>query len=241
MLALRPTFNDFASPNDAGEHVLDPAELNIVFSKLGLQKTSKEIKEIFEEFDTNHDQQLDLQEFAVFVDSYLKKGSDEDDSEESGLVYEASKLLLGGVLLVLLFSDPLVDVLDEVGTRTGIPDFYLGFIVAPFITNGSELIASMRFAEKKTKESITCSLQQLYGAACMNNTLTLGVFLLLVYMEDLYWDYNAESLCIFLFELAMFSFSFRSVHTMGSAFAVLALYPASLIFIMILEDGFGWS
>lgn len=242
IVALQPTFNQYAQyAHEPPDNILflDPADLNIVFFELGLKKTSKEIREIFEKFDTNHDERLDIKEFACFVDEYLTH--QEGSEGEGSLISEAmQKLLLGG-MLVLLFSDPLVDVLDEMGTKTGIPDFYLGFIIAPFITNGSELIASYRFAEKKTKESITCSLQQLYGAACMNNTLSLGVFLLLVWMEDLYWDYNAESLCVVGFELLMFYYAFQTTHTVLSAFVVLSFYPLSLVFIMILEYGFGFS
>ncbi|KAE9066213.1 hypothetical protein PF010_g27893, partial [Phytophthora fragariae] len=47
-----------------------------------------------------------------------------------------------GTALVLLFSDPMVDVLSEVGARTGIPAFYVSFVVAPLASNASELIAA---------------------------------------------------------------------------------------------------
>ena len=79
-------------------------------------------------------------------------------------------MLAIGTALVLVFSDPLVDCIDLIGDWTGISDFYLSFIFAPLVTNGSELMASYTFAKKKTSSSITCSLQQLFGAAIMNNT-----------------------------------------------------------------------
>ena len=63
-----------------------------------------------------------------------------------------------GTLLVLLFSDPMVDVLSEIGTRTGIPAFYISFIIAPLASNASELIASYNYAKKKTSKTISVSL-----------------------------------------------------------------------------------
>lgn len=33
---------------------------------------------------------------------------------------------------------------------------------------------------------------QVYGAVTMNNTLCLGVFLLVIYLQDLSWTYTAE-------------------------------------------------
>ena len=38
-----------------------------------------------------------------------------------------------GTLLILLFSDPLVDVLSTLGKRIGIPAFYIAFVLAPLI------------------------------------------------------------------------------------------------------------
>ena len=73
-----------------------------------------------------------------------------------------------GTALVLLFSDPMVSVLQECGDRLGISPFYIAFVMAPLASNASELIASFNASRKKTAASITTSLQQLLGAAVMN-------------------------------------------------------------------------
>ena len=52
----------------------------------------------------------------------------------------------------------------------GIPAFFISFVLAPLASNASELIAAMNYASKKTKTSITTSLNTLEGAAIMNNT-----------------------------------------------------------------------
>ena len=106
-------------------------------------------------------------------------GDDEDDEEEipedlAHLDYDAQqtaiKIRAGwqmflGTVLVLVFSDPMVDCLAALGERTGIPSFYISFVLAPLASNASELLAAYRFALKKTKATITVSLSQLEGAA----------------------------------------------------------------------------
>jgi hypothetical protein len=53
--------------------------------------------------------------------------------------------------LVTLFSDPMVDVLSAVGTRTGIPVFYISFVLSPLVSNASELISSIQFAGERAR------------------------------------------------------------------------------------------
>jgi len=65
------------------------------------------------------------------------------------------KLALG-VGLVTLFSDPMVDVLSAVGTRTGIPVFYISFILSPLVSNASELISSIQFAGERPRCGASC-------------------------------------------------------------------------------------
>merc|ERR1711998_270182 len=61
----------------------------------------------------------------------------------------------------------------------------------------------VRYAQKKTRSTMTISLATLQGAACMNNTLCLGVFLALMFFKSLAWEFSAETLAIIFVELAM--------------------------------------
>ncbi len=79
-----------------------------------------------------------------------------------------------GSVIVIVVSDPLVAVLSEIGARTGIPAFYIAFVLAPMASNASELVAAYNYAQKKTKATISISLATLLGAAIMNNTFVLG-------------------------------------------------------------------
>jgi Ca2+/Na+ antiporter len=58
-----------------------------------------------------------------------------------------------GTVFVILFSDPMVDVLNEMGNRSGVPPFYVSFILAPLAANLSEVMASCNYAAKKTQKN----------------------------------------------------------------------------------------
>lgn len=162
--------------------------------------------------------------------------------QQAAIKRAAIKLCGVGTAIVLVFSDPITDVLTEFGTRTGISAFYVGFVVAPLITNGSELLASYTFALKKTQKSMVVAYEQLLGAAIMNNTYCLFIFLLLIYSQKLYWNYTAEVLAILFAEVAMFFIATRlKVHTLKTAALILSIYPATLAIVWLLENLAGIS
>jgi len=144
-------------------------------------------------------------------------------------------MLTLGTVLVIVFSDPMVDVLHELGNRIRINSFYVAFVLAPVASNASEVIASYQYALKRTKATATIGFSALEGAACMNNTFCLGIFLCLVFFRDLAWEFAAETLSILLVELVMFLMTIQKTQRLYMAFLVLSLYPLSLVFVVILE------
>jgi len=85
-----------------------------------------------------------------------------------------------GTVLVLLFSDPMCDCLGLIGTKLGIKPFFVSFVLAPLASNASELVSAMRMAQKRTVKSMVNALSSLEGAAIMNNTFCLAIFLILI-------------------------------------------------------------
>lgn len=140
-----------------------------------------------------------------------------------------------GTALVVLFSDPMTDVLGALGTRTGIRPFYVSFVIAPVASNASELIASYSYALKKTPKSISIALQALQGAACMNNTFCLSIFMALIYFQGLAWEYSAETVAIVVCQLGVAVVSAQKVQTMTTGYLVFSLYPFCLILVAALE------
>lgn len=52
-------------------------------------------------------------------------------------------MMLFGTFVVLMFSDPMVEVLNEFGKLSGIPAFFISFILAPVASNAPEILASL--------------------------------------------------------------------------------------------------
>lgn len=151
------------------------------------------------------------------------------------IIFRSFRLMAMGTALVLLFSDPMVEVLDQLGNVFGIPSFYIAFILAPLASNASELISAYRYAQKKTQKTITISLSTLEGAAIMNNTFVLGVFLALVYFRGLRWSFSAETITIVSVQLIMGLIAKKQVHTLFMGILVLSLFPLSMLLVFFLE------
>jgi Ca2+/Na+ antiporter len=168
--------------------------------------------------------------------------ADLSPEEQQSRLFKRSFTQMGiGTIVVVLFSDPMVDVLSDLGTRTGIPAFYVAFVLAPLVSNGSELIAAYAYAGKKTEKTITISFATLVGSACMNNSLCLGIFLFIVFARDLKWVFTAEVTSIVFVEVAMIALVYLCGRTMKAwlMFLVLALFPISLVLVYVMENAIG--
>lgn len=99
------------------------------------------------------------------------------DEQQKAIKRKAFVMLLIGTTLVLVFSDPMVDVMQQIAIELRMSPFYVSFILAPLASNASEVIASQYYAAKKTRKTITVSLTALEGAASMNNTFCLSIFM----------------------------------------------------------------
>mmetsp|Transcript_130454 Transcript_130454/g.325426 ORF Transcript_130454/g.325426 Transcript_130454/m.325426 type:complete len:612 (-) Transcript_130454:80-1915(-) len=140
-----------------------------------------------------------------------------------------------GTLIVLLFSDPMVDVFDTLGDRIGVPPFYVAFLLGPIASNASEMIASYKYATKKTQKTISIAFAQLLGAACMNNTFCLGIFYFLVASRGLSWTYHAEVMGIIVAELAVAGMACLRVHKVWHGALVLSFLPLCLVVVWVLK------
>jgi hypothetical protein len=140
------------------------------------------------------------------------------------------------------------DVISEMGNRINSASgsknatFYISFIFTPLISNASEVISSIIFAAKKTQRSIVLTYSQLLGAATMNNTLGLGVFLMLVYGRSLAWAFSAEVLTILAVEIAVVALTLTNANNVlpiWKAAVAGLLFPLSLVLVYVLENVFG--
>ncbi|CBN73858.1 Putative sodium calcium exchanger [Ectocarpus siliculosus] len=243
--------------HDLQEHV-QTSELNAIFEKIDTDQ-SDQID--FDEFVTGVAKFVLEKSPTGTISSpppaAIDEAADDGDSEEHEEMPEdlahlkpeeqqyhvkmrAAYLMTVGTALVLIFSDPMVDVLGVLGDRTGISSFYISFVLAPLASNASELIAAFNYSLKKTSRTIVISFAALQGAACMNNTFCLGVFMFLIYFRNLAWEFSAETVTILLVQVAMAVLSLRNTFRVVDGVMVLSLYPLSLMVVAGLE-ACGWD
>ncbi|KAK3232967.1 hypothetical protein CYMTET_56709 [Cymbomonas tetramitiformis] len=179
-----------------------------------------------------------------------EEGEDEDEDEEEHSepltpiqIYQKSlfKLFLG-TLIVALFSDPMVDAVDGFAKATSLPVFFVAFIITPFASNASELVSSLQFAAKKRKKQISLTFSQVYGAVAMNNTLCLAIFMALVAMRGLEWEFSSEVMVTMIAIWAIGLVASRSeTFPLFNGWLVLAFYPVSLGIVCFLDYVVGWK
>lgn len=157
------------------------------------------------------------------------------EEQQKAIKKRAFGMLAIGTLLVILFSDPMVDVMQEIAVRLGLPPFYVSFILAPLASNASEVLASQYYAAKKTRKTITVSLSALQGAASMNNTFCLSIFMGLIFFRGLAWQYTAETIAIVLVQFVMAYLVQTKVMLLRTGLIVFAIFPLSIAFVAGLE------
>jgi Ca2+/Na+ antiporter len=170
---------------------------------------------------------------------------EEEDEEEfwdltdTQIKLKAFSLLLIGTAICTVFSDPMVDIISSVGTKLNISPFYISFVVTPLASNASEVIAGLMFAKKKTTQSISLTLATLHGAATMNSTLALGIFMSLIYFRNLSWSFSAEVITVIFVILVVGLNSLARTIRLWQAVIVGSLYPLSILLVYIMENQFG--
>ncbi|PKI42579.1 hypothetical protein CRG98_037024 [Punica granatum] len=156
-------------------------------------------------------------------------------------VMKAVLMLLGGTVIAGVFADPLVDSVDNLSTATGIPSFFVSFVILPFASS-SEVVSTLIFTSRKKLRTTSLAYSEIYGSVTMSNTLSLSVFLGLVYIRELDWNFFSEVLIIFIVCAVMgIIASFRTTFPLWIALLACALYPLSLAMVFVLDYVLGLS
>lgn len=155
---------------------------------------------------------------------------------------KSSALLLIGALVVAIFSDPMVDAVSNFSTSSGIPAFFVAFIVTPLASNSSEAVSSLQFASRKKRKNFNLTYSQIYGAVAMNNTMCLGLFYMVMFKNKMAWIYASETASMLLVVLVVgfISMSNKTIKTGMGIFSIL-LYPVSVALIYVLDHALGWQ
>merc|ERR1711935_274543 len=157
------------------------------------------------------------------------------EEQQIAIKLRAFKMLAIGTLMVLYFSDPMVEVMQEIAVRANISPFYVSFVLAPLASNSSEVLASVFYAKKKTRKTMTVALSTLEGAECMNNTFCLSIFMGLIYMRGLAWQYTSETISIVLVQYIIFFMARGDTMSVRDGLIIMAIFPLSIALVAGLE------
>ncbi|KAK0600459.1 hypothetical protein LWI29_015225 [Acer saccharum] len=156
--------------------------------------------------------------------------------------FKAKMMLLLGTIIAAAFADPLVDAVDNFSDATSIPSFFVSFIALPLATNSREAISAIIFASRKKIRTASLTFSELYGIITTNNVVSPSVFLALVYVRELTWEFSSEVLVILIVCLVMGGLaSFRTRFPLWTCSVAYILYPFSLAVVYVLHYVFGWS
>lgn len=162
------------------------------------------------------------------------------DTQQKRIKIRSAWMMGVGTVTVILFSDPMVDVLNEWGNRMKINPFYVSFIVAPLASNASELLAAYTYAAKKSQKAITTSISTLVGAACMNNTFCLAIFFSLICGKGLAWQFKAETTAIVLVQWIIGILAIQSqTHSVARGAVIFSMYFFCLLLVYVTEAPWG--
>ncbi|KAK1397052.1 sodium/calcium exchanger NCL [Heracleum sosnowskyi] len=200
--------------------------LGIQFDQINLNHDDA-VAKLMKDFDKSADNQVDLQEFIGGIAEWL------EDVNRS----KASSLVNGSETIKYLndYHEQKKREYDLLGEQSD-------EAVELFLLILCESVSAVIFASRKKLRSASLTFSEIYGAATMNNILCLSVFLALVYVRGLVWDFSSEVVVIIIVCVVMgLMGSISTTFPLWTTSIAFLLYPLSLVLVYVLDYIFGWS
>lgn len=152
----------------------------------------------------------------------------------------AAALLLFSLVLIGVLADPLIVILDVVATRVKVNHFYVGYFVAPVISNIGEVLASISFAQTS---SFTEGIDNLLSSVVLNNLLVTASFFVTLFIKGIDWVFVTETILAISvqFIVGLYLFLSKETNRISGIPAVHAaiigsIFPLSLIYLYTAEQ-----
>ena len=126
-------------------------------------------------------------------------------------------------------------VITSLSTNLKINSFYVSLVFSPLVLNSKEILESIPTAKKKTSNSISMILYAINGTVTVNNSLDLGIFLAVIYKNNLQYIYSAEIITLLFVIFYVGLNSLRNVIKLWQTIIILLLYPISILVIYLLK------
>lgn len=164
------------------------------------------------------------------------------DQQKSMIITRSCWMMGAGVLLCLLFSDPAVEVMVELGNRSGMGEFWVAFLLAPLASNTTELLNCYKYGCKKTRASVSVCIGTLQACVILNNTIVMFVTLLCgaISLKDP-WDYLSNTIAIFVTSWITFVIGCKKTNNLLDAFICLSLMPLNFVIMYVFPKYLGMT
>lgn len=142
-----------------------------------------------------------------------------------------------GLIVLLLTADPFTDAVVVLGVHFDISAFLVAAFVTPIASNALEFYVAYTVSAEKSLSGSQSSLASMYGGAIMNNTVGLGILLLVMYVKGVEGDfaYRAISVPVASTITALLMYK-RKIVTLGFATFMLLLFPLAIVFSDVLDN-----
>ncbi|KAI5065330.1 hypothetical protein GOP47_0020025 [Adiantum capillus-veneris] len=183
-----------------------------------------------------------MEEDVEIIEDLVERELEFSPLTKTQVIKKSIILLLLGVVLIGVFAEPMVDAVTDFSRASHIPSFFVSFVFLPIASNASEGIASIIFASRKQQVNMWLTYSQIYGAVTMNNTMSLGTLLAIIYVRRLEWNFSSEVLIICLITLivGVLALTQRVLRVWISGLALL-LYPLAIALVSIFDYVVGWK
>ncbi|KAK9152951.1 hypothetical protein Sjap_000431 [Stephania japonica] len=155
---------------------------------------------------------------------------------------KAASFILFGTFILTILAAPIIDTVQNFSTAVNIPSFFIFFVVVPIGVNYREAVSTITSIRKRTQLSVSLTFSEIYSAVFMNNLVGLAMFLGIVYLRGLVWDFSAEVFIVLVVCLVMgFYTSFNTTFPLWTSLVLYMLYPLSILLLYVLTYFFGWK
>jgi Ca2+/Na+ antiporter len=156
------------------------------------------------------------------------------------LALKGMGLICAGLLVTIIFSDTLIQSILAIAARLKIPPFTVAFLLVPLITSGGDLVATFQFAKSKSRKTASLAIGQILGGVAMTNTISLGVFLLLLATTSatassvVNWSFTAEAIAVVAVVVPVgLLFAFNETLRLLHVIWIMLLIPSAVVFVLL--------
>ncbi|XP_059638923.1 sodium/calcium exchanger NCL2-like [Cornus florida] len=155
---------------------------------------------------------------------------------------KAVLLVILGIAIVTFLAGPLVYAVYNLSVAVHIPTFFISFVVIPLALNARVAASAIFPASQKNSKIASLTFSEIYGGVAMNNIMNLSIFIAVIYIKGLTWNFSSEVLVVLVVGAIIGLVAFlRSTYPLWTCILAFFLYPFSLALVYVLHFVWEWN